>query len=99
MEELSKIYLDKKIHYTEIISKSFIRIKKFNYNIDVTIIIPLFGRSEQIQPLIDHIKKAMFYHNKLKYRIIFIEQDIQKHICAKDWKLQNLKELERGIRI
>jgi predicted glycosyltransferase involved in capsule biosynthesis len=78
MEELSKIYLDKKIDYNEIISKSFIKIKKFNYNIDLTIVIPLFGRSEQIQPLIDHLKTAMFYHNKLKYRIIFIEQDTYK---------------------
>lgn len=78
MLPLNKLYLDNKIDYDEIIDKSFIKIKKCSYSIDVTIIIPVFGRSEQIRPLVDHLKNAMVYYNKPRYRIVFVEHDIDK---------------------
>lgn len=75
MDSIIDHYLNNLINYEELIKKTDILIKDIKKKKDVTIIIPIMGRSEQIISVVNSLKESIEKYNLKNYRILFIEHD------------------------
>jgi hypothetical protein len=65
------------LDYDQIIKTCYIDVKNFDDDNDIAIVIPIMNRENQVNVLIDNLNESINYYNKKKYRIIFIEHDIE----------------------
>lgn len=77
--DILKIYEQNILSYEKIIKKTFKRINNLNgiknSVIDVSIIIPIKGRQNQIIPLINNFKESFLHYDKINYSMTFVEND------------------------
>lgn len=64
------------INYNDIIEKLSINIKNIEIKKDITVIIPIMGRENQIQTICEHFMESINFFPEKTYRIIFVENDV-----------------------
>jgi hypothetical protein len=79
--DILKLYLENKKDYSSIIENAIIDTFKNesgeNKKVDVTIIIPIMERSNQINVLIRYFRKSLRFHSDKKYDVYFVEHDVE----------------------
>lgn len=72
MSSILSVYLGNKIDYTAVKEKCQFDIMDTR-SVDVSVIIPVFGRENFTETLIDNLKSAMEFYPEKKYSITFVE--------------------------
>jgi predicted glycosyltransferase involved in capsule biosynthesis len=72
---LKTFYQDNIINYDTVIDNAIINILNKNDDTDVSIIVPIMGRENQIRPLVNSFKESFKYYKEKKYSLTFVEHD------------------------